>query len=202
MKQILVYLAVSLSMMFSLPVLADVSPDALARNTTDEVVNIVKKDPDFKRAHSKKIDDLVEAKILPHFDFERMTRLAVARNWNVATPEQQASLVKEFRSLLVHTYAASISSVAEYKIDVLPVRMAAGDSDVTVDSTVTRPGTAPITISYRMEKKGGSWLVYDVVVDNVSLVTNYRSNFNSEVRRSGIDGLIQALVRRNQQTAN
>jgi len=202
MKQILVYIAVSVSLMFSLPVLAEVAPDVLARNTTDEVVSIVKKDPDFKRANSRKIDNLVEAKILPHFDFERMTRLAVARNWNSATPEQQTKLVNEFRTLLVHTYAASISSVADYKIDVLPVRMAAGDTDVTVDTTVTRPGTAPITISYRMENKGGSWLVYDVVVENVSLVTNYRSNFNSEVRRSGIDGLIQALVRRNQQTPN
>lgn len=174
-------------------------PDALVRATTDDVVRIVKQDPEIKSGKSSKVDALVEAKILPHFDFVQMTKMAMARNWSKATSDQQNQLVEQFRSLLVHTYAASISSVSDYKIDVQPTRMSADDTDVLVSTSVSRPGTAPITIDYRMEKSGNTWLVYDVLVDNVSLVTNYRSNFNSEIRRSGIDGLISALRKRNQQ---
>lgn len=178
---------------------AQAAPEALVRSTTDDVVRIVKQDPELKSGKSAKVDALVEAKVLPHFDFEQMTKMAMARNWNKAAPEQQKQLVDQFRSLLVHTYAASISSVADYQINVKPVRMAEGDTDVLVSTEVTRPGVAPITIDYRMEKTGGKWLVYDVLIDNASLVTTYRSQFNSEVRRSGIDGLIQALQKRNKQ---
>lgn len=196
MNKILIFL------MSFLPMLAMAQtnvPDALVRATTDDVVRIVKQDPEIKSGKSSKVDALVEAKILPHFDFVQMTKMAMARNWSKATSDQQNQLVEQFRSLLVHTYAASISSVSDYKIDVQPTRMSADDTDVLVSTSVSRPGTAPITIDYRMEKSGNTWLVYDVLVDNVSLVTNYRSNFNSEIRRSGIDGLISALRKRNQQ---
>jgi phospholipid transport system substrate-binding protein len=199
MKTRWIYLPVCLSLMCSVPAWADVAPDVLARDTTNEVVRIVKQDPDIKKGQSKKVDALVQTKILPHFDFQQMTKLAVARNWNKATPEQQTQLVNEFRTMLVHIYAASISSVSDYKIDFKPLKMAPGDTDVTVNTEVTRPGSAPITIDYRMEKVDSSWKVYDVLVDSVSLVTNYRSSFNSEVRRGGIDGLIQAMARRNTQ---
>jgi len=197
MKRTWIYLSLALSLVYSLQGGAETAPDVLARNTSNEVVRIVKQDPDIKNGQGRKIDALVEAKILPHFDFEQMTRMAVARNWNKATPEQQARLVQEFRTLLVHTYAASIASVAEYRIDFKPLKMAAGDSDVVVNTQVSKQGAAPVTIDYRMEKQGSTWKVYDVMVDNVSLVTVYRGSFNSEVRRSGIDGLIQALARRN-----
>lgn len=203
MKRILMAFSTTLALACAVPALAEVAPDVLARNTTNEVVNIVKKDPDIKRGQGKKkVDALVEAKILPHFDFRQMTKMAVARNWNKATPEQQDQLVNEFKTMLVHTYAASIASVADYKIEFKPLRLEPSDNDVTVSTAVTRPGTAPITIDYRMEKTDSDWKVYDVLVDNVSLVTNYRSSFNSEVRRAGIDGLIQALARRNSETAN
>jgi phospholipid transport system substrate-binding protein len=202
MKQIWIYLSVCLALLFSLPGRAEVAPDVLARNTTNEVVRIVKQDPDLKKGQSQKVDALVQTKILPHFDFQKMTKLAVARNWNIATPEQQTQLVSEFQSMLVHTYAASISSVSDYKIDFQPLKMSPGDTDVTVNTVVTRPGSPPISIDYRMEKQGPTWKVYDVLVDSVSLVTTNRSSFNSEVRRSGIDGLIQAMARRNKQSSN
>ena len=176
---------------------AQTAPDALVRSTTDDVVNIVKQDPDLMNGKSGKVDALVEAKILPHFDFAQMTKMAMGRNWNKATPAQQSQLVDQFRTLLVHTYAASISSVSDYKIVVKPTRMNESDTDVLVNTVVTRSGSAPITIDYRMEKVDANWMVYDVLVDNVSLVTSYRSSFNSEIRRSGIDGLIQALQNRN-----
>ncbi len=177
---------------------AEVSPDVQARATTNEVINIVKQDPDIKGGKSKKVYELVEAKILPHFDFTQMTKLAVARNWASATPAQQAKLVDEFRALLVRTYAASISSVAEYKVDFKPLKLSPGDTDVMVNTEVSKPGAPPITIDYRMEKQATGWKVYDVLVDNVSLVTVYRNSFNSEVRKGGIDGLLQTLAKRNQ----
>lgn len=177
-------------------------PDVLARTTTNEVVEIVKRDRELRAGNAQRIYELVEAKVLPHFDFQQMTQLAVGRNWAQATPEQQQRLTAEFRALLVRTYAASISSVADYKIDFKPLRMRPGDTDVTVSTEVSRPGSAPITIDYRMERQAEGWKVYDVLVDNVSLVTTYRNSFNSEVRRGGIDGLIAALARRNRSASN
>jgi phospholipid transport system substrate-binding protein len=198
MFKILKALLLSLALLATAPVRAEVAPDVLARTTTNDVMRIVKQDDDIKNGRASKVYALVETKILPHFNFERMTKLAVARNWNDATPEQRQRLIDEFRALLVRTYAASISSVAEYKVDFKPLRMAAGDTEVIINSEVSKPGAPPITIDYRMEKMDDAWKVFDVMVDNVSLVTVYRNSFNSEVRKGGIDGLIQALARRNQ----
>lgn len=179
-----------------------ISPDVLAKNTTNEVLRIVKQDKDIKSGNSKKILDLVEKVILPNFDFRQMTQLAVGKHWNKATSEQQESLVNEFRTMLVRTYSASLSSVADYRVEFKPLRLAPGDTDVVVNTEVSKPGAPPIPIDYRMEKKGDSWKVYDVMVDNVSMVTVYRSSFNSEVRKGGVEGLLAALSRRNQPAAN
>ncbi len=177
-------------------------PDVLTKNTTNEVIRIVKQDKDIKGGNSKKVYDLVESKILPHFDFRQMTQLAVGKNWRQASPEEQQQLTKEFRALLVRTYSAAITSVADYKIEFKPLKMQAGETDVLVSTEVSKSGMAPITIDYRLEKQDNGWKVYDVLVDNVSLVTVYRNSFNSEVRKNGIAGLIQSLVRRNQSATN
>ncbi len=177
---------------------AEVAPDALAKSTTNEVLNIVRQDKDIRTGNSKKILDLVEQKILPNFDFVHMTQLAVGKHWPKSTPEQQQALVDEFRTMLVRTYSSALSSVADYKIEFKPFNSAPGDTEVTVNTEVSKPGAPPIPIDYRMEKKSGAWKVFDVLVDNVSLVTVYRNSFNSEVRRNGVDGLIAALQRRNQ----
>ncbi len=196
-------LALMLALCLSLPVAAQAqaSPEALARNTTNEVLRIVRMDQEVKSGNPAKLHALVEAKILPHFDFEQMTRLALARNWNQASPEQRQALVEQFRAMLVRTYAASLGSVVDYRIQFRPVRMQPDDTEVIVSSEVTKPGAPPIVIDYRMTRQGDTWKVFDVLVDNVSLVTVYRNSFNSEVRRSGIDGLIASLTRRNQQSA-
>jgi len=175
-----------------------VPPDVLAKSTTNEVLRIVKQDKDIKSGNNKKILDLVEQIILPNFDFRQMTQLAVGKNWSKATPEQQESLVSEFRTMLVRTYSASLSSVADYRVDFKPFKLASGASDVTVNTEVSKPGAPPIPIDYRMEKQDAGWKVYDVLVDNVSMVTVYRNSFNSEVRKGGVDGLLAALSRRNQ----
>ncbi len=175
-----------------------VPPDVLAKNTTNEVLRIVKQDKEIKRGNSKKILELVEQVILPNFDFRQMTQLAVGKNWGKATPEQQEDLVNEFRTMLVRTYSASLSSVADYRVEFKPIKLGAGDVDVTVNTEVSKPGAPPIPIDYRMEKKDAGWKVYDVLVDNVSMVTVYRNSFNSEVRKGGVEGLLAALSRRNQ----
>lgn len=180
---------------------AEVAPDALAKNTTNEVLRIVRQDKDIKNGNSRKILDLVEQKVLPNFDFQHMTQLAVGKHWPKATPEQQKALVNEFRTMLVRTYSSALSSVSDYKIEFKPFNAAPGDTEVTVNTEVSKPGAPPIPIDYRMEKANGAWKVFDVQVDNVSLVTVYRNSFNSEVRRNGVDGLIAALQRRNKPSA-
>jgi phospholipid transport system substrate-binding protein len=198
----LMSLAVLASTLAMAPVArAETAPDVLARDTTNEVLRIVRQDKDIKSGNSKKVLDLVEQKILPHFDFQHMTQLAVGKHWSKATPQQQQALVDEFRTLLVRTYSSALSSVADYKIEFKPFNAAPGDTEVTVSTEVSKPGAAPIPIDYRLEKKNGEWKVFDVLVDNVSLVTVYRNSFNSEVRRNGVDGLIAALQRRNKPPA-
>jgi phospholipid transport system substrate-binding protein len=178
-------------------VLAEVAPDVLAKDTTNEVLRIVRQDKDIRSGNSKKILDLVEEKILPNFDFQHMTQLAVGKHWPKTTPEQRQALVDEFRTMLVRTYSSALTSVSDYKIEFKPLNIAPGANDVTVNTEVSKPGAPPIPIDYSMEKRNGAWKVYDVKVDNVSLVTVYRNSFNSEVRHNGVDGLIAALQRRN-----
>jgi phospholipid transport system substrate-binding protein len=173
-------------------------PDVLAKNTTNDVLRIIKQDKDLKNGNPQKLLELVEEKVLPNFDFQQMTQLAVGQNWRKATPAQQEKLVNEFRTMLVRTYSASLSSVLDYQIDFKPLKAAASAVDVTVNTQVSKPGAPPIPIDYRMEKQPIGWKVYDVLVDNVSMVTVYRNSFNSEVRRGGIDGLLASLARRNQ----
>lgn len=178
---------------------ADLAPDVLAKNTTEEVLAIIKADKDIQAGNKKKMLDLIDAKVLPHFDFARMTMLAVGKNWNRATPAQQQALAREFRTLLVRTYSASLTAYKNQVIDFKPLNMQPGDTDVKVKTEVKQPGGKPIPIDYSMEKMAAGWKVYDVSVDGVSLVTNYRNSFASEIRQSGIDGLIKTLADKNQQ---
>jgi phospholipid transport system substrate-binding protein len=178
-------------------VAAEMAPDALIKETSQDVLEIVKKDKDIQAGNKQKIYALVDAKVLPHFNFKRMTQLAVGKSWRQATPAQQDELVKEFRTLLVRTYSTSLSAYKKQTIDYKPLRMEPNDTDVTVRTVVNQPGGQPIPIDYGLQKTADGWKVYDVVVDNISLVTNYRGSFSSEIRKSGIDGLIKTLVEKN-----
>ncbi len=172
---------------------ADLPPDVLARNTTQEVLEILRADKDIQGGNVQKIYDLVEDKVLPHFDFNRMTQLALGRHWNSATPQQKQSLVKEFRALLVRTYSTSLTAFKDQNIEFKPFSMRPDDTEVTVQTEVKQPGGKPIPINYDMYKTAFGWKVYDVSIDSVSLVINYRSSFASTIRQSGIDGLISTL---------
>ena len=182
-------------------VAAEVAPDVLARTVTEEVMAIVRADKDLQSGQPQKVAQLVESKVLPHFNFERMTQLAMARNWRQATPDQQKALIEEFKTLLVRTYTSAFTQYRNETVEYRPVRMAPTDTDVVVKSVVKRPAGHPVTIDYGMEKGAGGWKVYDVRVEGISLVENYRNTFNSEVQRGGVDGLIRTLRDKNRTLA-
>ena len=176
----------------------DIAPDVLVKNTTQEVIAVIKQDKDIQSGQTKKLLGLVEAKVLPHFNFTRMTRLAVGKNWPKATPAQQQELVKEFRTLLVRTYSGALASFRDQAIEVKPLKMQAGDMETTVKTRVIQTsGQQPITIDYNMEKTADGWKVYDVTVGGVSLVTNYRGSFETQIRQGGVDGLVKTLAEKN-----
>jgi phospholipid transport system substrate-binding protein len=174
-----------------------VRPDALVKAVTSEVVEELKRD--LAAGRRTDIDRLVEKKILPLFDFERMTSMAVARSWRGASPEQRRALVTEFRTLLVRTYSLSLSSYRNQEIEYKPLRAAAGDTEVLVMSSVRQPGAQAVTIDYSMEDTPAGWKVFDVKVAGVSLVITYRETFAAAVRDGGIDGLIETLAAKNRQ---
>jgi phospholipid transport system substrate-binding protein len=192
------FLITLLAAFIPLGAMAQEGPDALVKRTTDEVLAIIKTDKDLQSGNTRKVVELAEAKVLPHFDFERMTRLAVGRNWQQATPEQKQALTKEFRTLLVRTYSTSLTQYRDQTIEVKPTKMAAGDKEATVKTAVIQKGGPPIPIDYAMEKMDSGWKVYDVSIDGASLVTTYRGSFNDQIQKTGIDGLVKTLQERNQ----
>jgi len=178
------------------------APDALARSVTDEVLAVLRTDKDIQAGNTKKVLDLVEKKVLPHFNFVRMTQLAVGRHWREASPEQRKLLVVEFRALLVQTYAATFTAYRDQAIEYRPLRVQSDETEVVVKSLIKQSGGQPVTVDYRMEKSDDGWKVYDVVVGDLSLVQSYRGSFNSEVQKGGIDGLVRALTDKNKQLAS
>jgi len=176
---------------------AQEAPDALVRNVTNEVLDIIRKDKDIQSGSTRRAIELVEQKVLPHFNFSRMTALAMGKEWRQANPAQQKALTDEFRTLLVRTYSNALTAYKNQTVDYRPFRMQPGDTDVTVRTQIHQPGGKPITLDYSLEKQGSAWKVYDVIVGGVSLVTNYRESFASEVRSGGIDGLVKSLQAKN-----
>ncbi|HEX5125298.1 MAG TPA: ABC transporter substrate-binding protein [Rhodocyclaceae bacterium] len=188
-------------MAVSLPVFAQEAPDALIKRVSNEVLDIVKNDKAIQAGDTKRIQALVEAKVLPNFDFMRMTGLAMGREWRNATADQKTELAKEFQTLLVRSYSNALTQYKNQTLDYKPLRMQPTDTDVTVHTEVRQPGAKPIGIDYDLEKTGDAWKVYDVEIAGVSLVTNYRDTFAQEIKASGIDGLIKSLRDKNQQLA-
>ncbi len=194
MKQILSLL---LFLLAGVALAQDVAPDVMVKGITVDVLNIIKKDKDIQAGNPKKIAEVVETRILPHFDFARMTQIAVAVNWRKATPEQKKALAEEFKTLLVRTYSNALTLYRDQTVDFKPLHMKAGDTEVTVKSEIKQKSAQPVTLDYDMEKTAEGWKVFDVKVGGVSLITNYREDFAAQVRESGIDGLIKALVTKN-----
>lgn len=181
----------------ALPAFAQEAPDALVKRVSQEVIQIIKSDPKVQAGDQARISEVIESKLLPYFDFERMTALATGRWWRGATPDQKKRLTDEFKTLLVRTYSGALNQYRDQTIDYKPLRADPGATDVTVRTDAVRSGQNPVQIDYGMEKTASGWKAYDVIVGGVSLVTNYRDEFNSQIQQGGIDGLIKALVAKN-----
>jgi phospholipid transport system substrate-binding protein len=186
-------------LLFAATVMAqEAPPDVLIKTVTNEVLEIVRKDKDIQSGNTKKAIDLVEAKVLPHFNFTRMTQLALARDWKQTNSAQQKTLTDEFRTLLVRTYSKALTEYKNQTIDYKPFTLKAGETDVRVRTEIKQSGAGKnVQLDYYLDKSSGAWKVYDIEVGGISLVTNYRESFASEVRANGIDGLIKSLQTKN-----
>lgn len=181
---------------------AAMAPDELVKTTSEEVLTIVRSDPDIATGNTSKVIDIVETKVLAHFDFARMTRLAVGKNWRNASEPQREALTNGFRTLLVRTYAVALAQFRDRAVDYRPLDKAPNGPNVMVHTTVATPQGKPINMDYRMGAVGEDWKVYDVLVDGVSLVINYRSSFDATVSEKGIDGLVALLEEKNAAARN
>jgi phospholipid transport system substrate-binding protein len=175
----------------------ELAPDVLVKNVTTEVVELITKDKEIRTGNRAKLIEVIEAKVLPHFSFDSMTALAVGQSWGKASADQKKRLIEEFKTLLVRTYASALAAFSEQRFDFRPLRAKPTDTDVTVNVRVLQSGAQPVPIDYSMEKTATGWKVYDVMVGGVSLVANYRTEFNNVVRESGIDGLVKNLSVKN-----
>jgi phospholipid transport system substrate-binding protein len=180
---------------------AEQRPDDLVRTTAEEVLAIVRSDPAIQAGDNRRIVELAEAKVLPHFDFTRMTRLAMGKNWRKADSTQQETLVSEFRTLLVRTYSVALAQYRNETLEYLPLSMKPEDREVVVRTQVKQRSKEPIDINYRMTKQAEGWKVFDVVIAGVSLVVSYRGTFNDTIEQSGVSGLIKLLQDKNRQSA-
>lgn len=183
------------------PAAAAEAPDALVKRISNEVIDSVKADKDIQGGNRSKIMGLVNEKILPYVDAEKMTQQAAGRHWRAATPEQKQKLTKEFRDLLVYTYAGALSTIKNETVEFKPMRGSPTDTDVEVRSQVNVSRGEPITLNYRLSNEKGSWKIYDVNVLGAWLVQTYTSTFNTEITKNGVDGLIKRLADRNAQLA-
>ena len=182
---------------FSAGVLAAESPDALVKRTAEDVMAIVKNDKDIQAGNQDKIFALAEEKILPNFNFDRVSRLVLGKNWTKATPDQKAAFQTEFRTLLLRTYATALSKYKNQTIEYKPLRLSDGANTAAVKTVILQPGGQPIAVDYALEKQSDAWKVYDIVIEGVSLVTNYRGQFTQEIRQNGLDSLIKKLAEKN-----
>lgn len=180
---------------------ANVPADVFVKGVADDVLTIVKKDKDIQNGDQEKIFALAEEKILPNFNFDHVCRLVLGKNFSKASKEQQDAFQREFRTLLIRTYASALSKYRNQTIEYKPMRDISDDKQVTVKTQILQPGGQPIGVDYTLEQMGDLWKVYDITIEGVSLVTNYRGQFSNEVHQGGMDGLIQKLVEKNKSNA-
>ena len=202
MKRVIISLLLGLALNTAVAIADDLDPETLVRQTSDRMLVVLKEQHDLIQAEPERLYGLVDDIVLPHFDFERMARWVLGKHWKRASPDQQQRFVNEFRTLLVRTYGTALLEYRDQRINFLPLRMAEGSEDVTVRTEVVKPGGVPIPISYSMFRRADGWKVYDVAIDGISLVSNYRSSFSTEIKDQGMDKLIQHLVERNAKGGN
>lgn len=176
---------------------AEVAPDVLVKQTTEDVIAVVKTDTDIQAGNKQKMYALAEEKIMPNFDFDRVSRMVLGKAWKAATPEQQVAFQKEFRTLLLRTYAVALGKYKDQTIEYKPLKAEPNAKNVTVKTQILQTGGQPVAVDYSLVKNPEGWKVYDIVIESVSLVTNYRSQFSSEIRQNGLDSLNKKLAEKN-----
>ncbi|HWT72766.1 MAG TPA: ABC transporter substrate-binding protein [Oxalicibacterium sp.] len=201
LKKLFLVLVAATTLAFTATASAQETPDELIKRVSEEVMTVAKTDKDVQSGNSRRIQQVVDEKILPHVDFQRMTALAAGRYWRDATPDQQKRLTDEFRSLLMYTYSGAISQIRDQKIEYRPLRADPADKEVVVNTQVIQPRAEPIQLSYRLEKTPTGWKIFDMNVLGAWLVETYKGSFASEISKGGIDGLIKTLSDRNKKLA-
>lgn len=178
------------------------APDVLVKRISQDVIDTAKSDKGIQAGDINRVNQLVETKILPYVDFQRMTSLAAGRHWRTATPDQQQKLSAEFRTLLVYTYSGALSQIKNETVEFKPLRASPDDTEVEVRSQVNVARGEPIPLNYRVAKSPTGWKIYDINVLGAWLVETYKSSFNSEISKGGIDGLIKTLADKNKALAS
>lgn len=202
LKKLFINLIFLIALIFPFYSIAALGPDELVKKTAEDVIFAIKADEEIQKGNKEKIYKLAEDKILPNFDFERISRLVLGRAWRKTNENQKKGFIKEFRTLLLKTYAVALSKYKDQEIVFKPTRMSKGDEIVIVKSEIVQNGGQPIKVNYALSNNSGKWLVFDIVIEGVSLVTNYRSQFSSEIKRNGIDVLIDKLAKKNKGKKN
>ncbi len=202
LKKLFINLIFLIALIFPFYSIAALAPDELVKKTAEDVIFAIKADEEIQKGNKEKIYKLAEDKILPNFDFERISRLVLGRAWRKTNENQKKGFIKEFRTLLLKTYAVALSKYKDQEIVFKPTRMSKGDEIVIVKSEIVQNGGQPIKVNYALSNNSGKWLVFDIVIEGVSLVTNYRSQFSSEIKRNGIDVLIDKLAKKNKGKKN
>ncbi len=193
-KRIILSIAI---IFMSLNIFANPNPDKIVKKTADDVLFIIKNDKEIQAGNKNKIYKLAEEKILPNFDFEKIARLVLGKAWRNATKEQKSQFKYEFKNLLLRTYAVALSKYKDQKIEYKPLRMKSSDKIVTVKTNIIQSGAQPISVNYALARKEQKWLVIDIIIEGVSLVTNYRGQFSAEIRKNGMNSLIESLAKKN-----
>ena len=201
-KQLLAAATVAFAFTAAGAAVAAEAPDALVKRISDDVINTAKTDKAIQAGDQQKIMELVQNKILPYVDSNRMTALAAGRFWRQATPDQKAQLSEQFRTLLVYTYAGALSQIKNETLTFKPLRADPADTDVEVRSQVNMTRGEPVQLNYRVAKAGDSWKIYDINVMGAWLIETYKGTFTSEINKGGIDGLIKTLTEKNKSLAS
>ncbi|MEY4454230.1 MAG: hypothetical protein RI951_824 [Pseudomonadota bacterium] len=191
------FLLMILSLIMSVSIFAGEAPDLFVKKTADEIFEILKTDKDLKAGNKEKAYKITEEKILPYFDFERISKLVLGKAYPAATKEEQEAFKKEFRTMLVKTYGSALLKFKDQTLSYKPTRFEPTDEEVLVKTEILQPGAPPLPIDYMLEKDGNSWKVFDIIIEGVSLVTNYRGQFGNEIRQNGMASLISKLAEKN-----
>jgi phospholipid transport system substrate-binding protein len=191
------FLLLILTLLMSMSIFAAEAPDLFVRKIADEVFEILKTDKDLKAGNKEKAYKITEEKILPYFDFDRISKLVLGKAWPAATKDEQEAFKKEFKTMLVKTYGSALLKFKDQTLNYKPTRFQPSDEEVLVKTEILKSGAPPLPIDYMLEKDGDSWKVFDIIIEGVSLVTNFRGQFGNEIKQNGIASLISKLAEKN-----